>query len=222
MANFDPRNLGQIILYLGLLGFTQHALAANESPPPGQAGDYSEMAALLGTLEDVTELATHTRMNADFVPGILSVLHGEEMVALGVHTVWEALELVPGVQITRNNLGELRVSIRGLQHGNGNIKVLLNSVAMNKAYSGYGHVFHIPVEQVERIEVIRGPGSAVHGEFAFAGVIDVITRKDENRAYGRAASGDTYGGGGVFSLADEERDLHFSLNLAGWDSRGGT
>lgn len=182
--------------------------------------DEAYLADLLAVLEETTELATKTRLNADYVPGILTMLHGEELVALGVHTVWEALELVPGVQITRNNYGDLRVSIRGLQHGNGNIKMLLNTVPMNKAYSGYGHILHIPVEQVERIEVIRGPGSAIHGEFAFAGVINIITHKGENLIYGRAGSHDTYGVGGLFSVNDEERDFHLNLNLAGWDTAG--
>lgn len=190
-------------------------------PAPESSDDEeAAMSDLLAVIEDASALATKTYMNADFVPGILTVLHGNELVALGVRTVWEALELVPGVQITRNNFGGQRVSIRGLQHGNGNIKVLLNSVAMNDSYSGYAQVMHIPVEQVQRIEVIRGPGSAVHGEFAFAGVVDIITRKDENRAYLRAGSRDTYEAGAVLATEDRQRDLRVSLNLSGWDTQG--
>ncbi len=178
------------------------------------------MSDLLSVIDDVSTLATKTRMNADYVPGILSVLHGDELVALGAHTVWEALELVPGVQIERNNNGGLRVAIRGLQHGNGNVKLLLNSAAMNNAYAGYSNILYIPVEQVESIEVIRGPGSALHGEFAFAGVINIITRKNQNRLYLRAGRGESYGMGTVLSADDGKGDWRLNLNAAGWDTQG--
>ncbi|WP_186342921.1 TonB-dependent receptor domain-containing protein [Allochromatium palmeri] len=171
-------------------------------------------------LDDMSTLATKTRLNADYVPGILSVLNGDELIALGVRTVWQALELVPSVQIDRNNNGGLRVAIRGFQHSNGNVKLLLNSVAMNNAYAGYSNILYIPIEQVERIEVIRGPGSAVHGEFAFAGVINVITRQNENRVYVQAGSGETYGTGAVLSARSPDGDWRLNLNASGWDRQG--
>lgn len=183
-------------------------------------GDQAARADLLSVLGDVSALATKTRLNADYVPGILSILYGDELIALGARTVWEALELVPGVQIDRNNNGGLRVAIRGFQHSNGNVKLLLNSVAMNNAFGGYSNILYIPIEQVERIEVIRGPGSAVHGEFAFAGVINVITRQNENRAYVEAGSGEAYGTGAVLSARSPDGDWRLNLNASGWDRQG--
>ncbi|NEV61879.1 TonB-dependent receptor plug domain-containing protein [Thiorhodococcus minor] len=202
----------------GLAGEPQRT--AIRTQPEDVGDDQSAKADLLSVIDDVSTLATKTRMNADFVPGILSVLDGDELAALGAHTVWEALALVPGVQIDRNNNGGLLVSIRGFQHANGNVKLLLNSVAMNNAFGGYSNILYTPVEQVERIEVIRGPGSAVHGEFAFAGVINIITRKNENRVSLYAGSGATYGAGLVFSTQDPSQDWHLSLNAAGWDTQG--
>lgn len=194
-----------------------------ESPSPGSADiDQAALSDLMQVIDDASTLATRTRLNADFVPGILTVLHGEELVALGVRTVWDALALVPGVQIGRNSNGSRLVFIRGLQHGNGNVKLLLNSVAMNNAYSGYSNVLFIPVEQVERIEVIRGPGSAVYGEFAFAGVVNIVTRADGNHVHLRAGSSDAYDAGGVLSMQDAARDLRLSLNAAGWENAGNT
>jgi outer membrane receptor for ferrienterochelin and colicins len=183
-------------------------------------GDQTARTDLLSVLGDVSALATKTRLNADYVPGILSVLNGDELVALGARTVWEALELVPGVQIDRNNNGGRRVAIRGFQHSNGNVKLLLNSVAMNNAFAGYSNILYIPIEQVERIEVIRGPGSAVHGEFAFAGVINVITRQNENRVYVQTGSGETYGTGAVLSARSPDGDWRLNLNASGWDQQG--
>ncbi|WP_200328505.1 TonB-dependent receptor plug domain-containing protein [Thiocystis violacea] len=183
-------------------------------------GNRAAKADLLSVIDEASTLATKTRMNADYVPGILSVLDGDELVALGVHTAWEALELVPGVQIDRNNNGGLRVAIRGFQHANGNVKLLLNSAPMNNAFGGYSNILYIPVEQVERIEVIRGPGSAMHGEHAFAGVINIITRQHENRAHLRAGSGEMHEAGAVLSVDDPKGDWRLSLNAAGWDRDG--
>ncbi|WP_043753737.1 TonB-dependent receptor plug domain-containing protein [Imhoffiella purpurea] len=183
-------------------------------------GDRTAKADLMSVIDDVSTLATKTRMNADYVPGILSVLDGDELVALGVSRVWDALEMVPGVQIDRNNNGGLLVAIRGFRHGNGNVKLLLNSAPMNNAFAGYSNILFIPVEQVDSIEVIRGPGSALHGEHAFAGVINVVTRKDENRLYLRAGSGNSLGAGMVASMADPHRNWRISLNAAGWDTQG--
>ncbi|NEV63977.1 TonB-dependent receptor plug domain-containing protein [Thiorhodococcus minor] len=182
--------------------------------------DHSAKEDLLSVIDDVSSLATKTRMNSDYVPGILSMVDGEEALALGARTVWEALELVPGIQIDRNNNGGLRVAIRGFKHGNGNVKLLLNSVPINNSYSGYSNILYAPIEQVERIEVIRGPGSTVHGEFAFAGVINIITRKGENQAYLRAGSGESYGAGAMLSLQDPDQDWQLNLNAAGWDTQG--
>ena len=61
-----------------------------------------ELAELLAVIENETAIATKTRMNSDYVPGIVTVLEAEELEALGFHTVWEALAMVPGVQPVRD------------------------------------------------------------------------------------------------------------------------
>ena len=194
--------------------------AATGSAREEAEDDQTARTDLLSVLGDVSALATKTRLNADYVPGILSVLNGNELLALGANTVWEALELVPGVQIDRNSNGGRLVAIRGFQHSNGNVKLLLNSAAMNNAFGGYSNILYIPIQQVERIEVIRGPGSAVHGEYAFAGVINVITRRDENRVYAQTGSGESYGTGAVLSARSADGDWRLNLNASGWDQDG--
>ncbi|MGE0082521.1 MAG: TonB-dependent receptor plug domain-containing protein, partial [Thiohalomonadaceae bacterium] len=80
--------------------------------------------------------------------------------------------------------------------------------------------FNIPIEQVERIEVIRGPGSAIYGEYAYMGVVNVITRAEENRVFAFGGSFDTRGLGAVLRLTDVGNPIQASLNLAGWSSSG--
>jgi len=196
----------------------------NQDDLPAMNEDEFYMQELMSILEEETEIATKTKMNSDYVPGIVTVLHGDEMEALGARTVWEALGFVPGIETTINNMGRPLVIARGIGEGtliSGHIKIMLNSVPVNLTFSGTNDsLMLIPIEQVERIEIIRGPGSALYGEFSYAGVINIITRKDGKRIYGSAAQYDTYGGGGHFSYENKDHDFKASVNISGWDTDG--
>ena len=66
------------------------------------ASEEDELNQFLDLLDQQTSLATNTRLNADFVPGMLSVLDAEQMQRRGFRTVWDALESLPGVQASRD------------------------------------------------------------------------------------------------------------------------
>lgn len=195
--------------------------AATHSAPSAAAvaEDVDEEAALMAVLQEETQIATESRMNADFVPGVITVLRGDELEALGLRTVWEALAMVPGVKPVRDPKGRPSLTVRGIDFpfNLGNVKILVDSVALNRESSGVNSfVLAIPIEQVERIEVIRGPGSVVHGDFAFMGLVNIITRKEQTRVFGRAQS-DRYAGGGVMgSYRDAPSELHTYVNAAGF------
>ena len=182
-----------------------------------------ELEQLLELLQEQTTLATKTRLNSDYVPGMITVLHHDELQNRGVRTVWEALGLVPGVVLSIEEAGRKQVVFRGVgrTYASGNAKILLNGNSMNTAYIAHATpVMNIPIEQVERIEVIRGPGSAVHGEFALIGVINVITRKDESRVFIMGGDNNTLGAGVMLTYKDETSPLMMNLNLAGYDTDG--
>jgi outer membrane receptor for ferrienterochelin and colicins len=158
---------------------------AQDPPPPAEEGELEE---LMSIVEQETAVATKTRMNSDYVPGIVTVLNGDELAALGIATAGEALSLVPGMQAIRDPAASPSVITRGLDFpfGSGNIRILLNSVPLARSDAGFNtSVLLLPVEQIERIEVIRGPGSVVHGDFAFMGLVNIITRKDRARVFVR-------------------------------------
>ena len=162
--------------------------------PPLLANDEEEMAALMALLNAETNVATQNKMNADFVPGAVSVLHGDDMRKLGARNVAEGLGRVPGLYVTEGNSGEYRVQVRGVGTTlfGSNIKILLDGMPMNSAVSGAaGAVLRIPIEQIERIEVVRGPGSALYGEYALTGLVNIILRKNEN-SVGAGVGSDNY------------------------------
>ncbi len=194
-------------------------------PPIAVAqADQAPLQDLLRLLEQETELATRSGMNADYVPGMATILSGEELLLRGVRTVGEALALVPGISEGMEMSGERQILSRGIGFGyaSGNIKILLDGVSMNSTlYAMANPVLNIPIEQVERIEAIRGPGASVHGEYAFAGVVDVITRTAQRRLHVQAMDGADRGGGALWSWRDPKRDLSVSFNVLGLDGQAG-
>ncbi|ADC61594.1 TonB-dependent receptor plug domain-containing protein [Allochromatium vinosum] len=192
-------------------GANLRAADATLTPQEDDQSD-RQQAELLAILDEATELATKNRINVDYVPGIMTVLDRAEMLALGVRTVADALTLIPGVLVERNGTGEMTLSIRGQGNSTGTVKVLIDSVSMNTSDGAVLIFDEMPVEQVERIEVIRGPGSALYGEFAFSGVVNIVTLQQARRVHVRYGDANTTQVGGVYSLEDPERSLSMTVN----------
>ena len=159
-------------------------LIAADSHAAVAQSEEKELADLLNIVQQETDVATKTRLNSDYVPGTVTVLEGDELEALGVRTAGEALGLVPGMESVMNDRAAASVIVRGLDFpfNAGNTQVLLNGVPVARQDGGFNtSALLIPVEQIDRIEVIRGPGSVVYGDFAFMGLVNIITRKQGTR-----------------------------------------
>lgn len=208
--------LPRILIIVLLLALCSGTLFAQEPSDDGELGEFMRL------LEQQTSLATNSRLNADFVPGIISVLDHEQLRQRGFRTVWEALASLPGVHTNMNETGMRSLTVRGVGEvfEPGKVKLLLNGRALNASASATtGTIYDTPIDQVERIEFIRGPGSAVHGEFAYAGVLNVITRKTGDAYSGRLGSP----GEVAFSVLHDftpARGITANLNLAAATSDG--
>lgn len=140
--------------------------------------------------EEMISIATGTQKPIHLAPAVASVVTAADIKAMGATSLDEALEMIPGLHVSISNINRLNpvYSIRGIHTGN-NAQVLLtiNGIPLKDTYTGSRlNTFRLPVANISRIEVIRGPGSAVHGADAFAGVINVII-KDADEINGVAA-----------------------------------
>ncbi|MCW8930071.1 MAG: TonB-dependent receptor [Gammaproteobacteria bacterium] len=140
-------------------------------------------------------IATGTEQTIDKAPSIVTVITSDDIKKTGATNLTDILESVPGVHINANHFGN-----RPLVHmrGTGSFQTLLmvNGNDTRDLMWAFGIFWKgIPVSAIERIEVIRGPGSALYGADASAGVINVITKtagKIENSEVSfRAGSFDT-------------------------------
>ena len=115
-------------------------------------------------------------------PATVYVVTREDIAASGAQTVWDALRGVPGVDVMSARTAHGEVSVRGLNRlQNNRTLVLLDGKTVLNGFFDYVVWEEIPVtlEEIDRIEIVEGPASALYGANAVNGVINIITRTPE-------------------------------------------
>ncbi|GJM20760.1 MAG: TonB-dependent receptor [Planctomycetota bacterium] len=137
---------------------------------------------LLGVKVTVTS-ASKKPQDLRKTPAAIYVLSQEEIRRSGVTSVAEALRLVPGMHVVRNNSHSWGIGPRGFNSGFSNkVLVLVDGRAVYDLLQAgvYWDVQDMILEDIDRIEVIRGPGGAIWGANAMNGVINIITKKAQD------------------------------------------
>ena len=148
-------------------------------------------------------IATGTAKPVFRSASVTTVITAQQITRMGATQLHEVLETVPGLHATLQPVtNDYVYTLRGIPNGTGaQILMLMDGVRINVPYKGsIMSGMEIPVEAIQRIEVIRGPGSALYGADAFAGVINIITKKagdiDGVVIGGRVGSSDRQSGWG--------------------------
>lgn len=146
------------------------------------------------------EIASGYMQPLSDAPSAATVITRAEMEAMGAQTVDDVLETVPGLHVS-NAVGFRTIyGVRGVAtQNNAEILVMVNNVPIQDAVTGgRTSIWNMPVQAMSRIEVIRGPGSAVHGGNALSGVINIVTKNADETMIGElggtVGSFDTYSG----------------------------
>jgi len=206
--------------------FTLALLAAVAAAGPARAAD-DDAFRLLGEQQIVTG-ATKRPQPLSETPSSVTVLTAAEIRTHGFHSLAEALRWVRGLYVTYDR-NYSYLGVRGLlRPGDYNNKVLLavDGHAMNGAVygdAGFGPELGLDLETVERIEIVRGPGSALYGSNAVLAVVNVVTRRPSRspglEVAGRAGSGNERRG--FVALAWSRPGLpQWSLTGSWLDARG--
>ena len=128
--------------------------------------------------QDVVVTAAATPVELGTVTRTITVITRDQISQLPVHSIADVLRLTAAVDVrARGERGvQTDFSIRGANFGQ--MLVLVDGVRLNDAQSGHHNGdIPIPLEAVERIEILHGPGSSIFGADAFGGTVNVITRK---------------------------------------------
>jgi outer membrane cobalamin receptor len=168
---------------------------------------------------DVT-VASQLPMTNRESPGIISVITAEEISRSGAQDLMQVLQMIPGIDFGVDVDGVVGIGIRGNWAHEGKVLVLWDGMEMNEdLYSTVPFGNHFPVDRIRKIEIIRGPGSAIYGGSAEYAVINVVTEndKDFNGIHAMAAQSGTSKGliGQETSVAVGRNIGAVHLNLSG-------
>ncbi len=203
--------LNAFVMFLFLFCLTSTLLYAEDKPP-----SYS--------LEDTVVTATKSVERVKDAPGSVSIITKRELESRRMETIDDALNTIPGIFFKRSKgLMDTTAAIRmrGFS-GDKYCLILLDGEPLNDAYTGAVAWANLPISNVEKIEIIRGPASSLYGGDAMAGVINIITSTPKKFTFSLKAgygSHDTWTT--ALSLASPiHQRLFLSLNYEGESTEG--
>src|SRR4051812_21504024 len=182
---------------------------------PSRVG-FSQEEDELSLLFSKTEVTTASKIAepAALAPADVTVITEEEIRRSGARDLADVLRTVPGIELQRDQFGAVQIVSRGLLSPSESnyILLLLDGVPANIPYYGGASLVYddLALVGVKRIEVVRGPGSALYGASAFAGVIQIITKSGDDEPGSEVEIG-----GGSFSTAHAAAQTRFKIGTEG-------
>jgi outer membrane receptor protein involved in Fe transport len=178
------------------------------------------------SLEDLlgvsVSVASRLRENFTQAPSSVTVFTRAEILRLGVRSLEELLNYAPGIYSARAGSSAYAVSVRGKTSSqlSNDVLFLINGQRLNDDFSNAALLFNrlLSIGNVEQVEVVRGPGSALYGSDALLGVVNIVTADDLNEAF--AGGGSAHRREGLASLSADLGPGHASLFFHLMDDEG--
>ncbi len=161
----------------------------------------------------VVVTAARVEQSLSEVIGAVSIITREDIERRGVHSVQDLLRGETGLTVANTGgLGKLsNVFLRGADAEQ--LLVLVDGVRVGSATSGTTPFEYIPVDQIERVEIIRGPRSSLYGSDAIGGVIQIFTRRSKGLTFNvGAGSNETSTASASFGTASDRSWLSIAAN----------
>lgn len=145
---------------------------------------------------DIIVTATRSARSIDEVPTSVSMVSAQKVASSPAKSLDDVLRRVPSVDLPIASSGEIHptadtISMRGL--GGIRALVLLDGVPLNDPFFGTVQWGRAPLEAIDRVEIVRGGGATLWGNYAMGGVINVLSRDPGKSALALQASGGMYG-----------------------------
>jgi outer membrane receptor protein involved in Fe transport len=171
-----------LISFFGILSSPSTLLAEEQDSEEQQALAMAEQE-MLALFYETSSLPTRTAQAFDKLPAVMSVVTAEQMRKMGARDLRDVLRLIPGLQMGIGAVGYSQVTMRGMaSHGAEKLKFMVDGHNVDIALTGGSALFFAdyPIDSVQKVEFLRGPGSALYGSDALLGVINIVTRKKTN------------------------------------------
>ncbi len=188
----------------------------------GLAFNHVAIAADNINLDNVVVTASRIPQTRESVIADVTVIDAEEIQRAGQATFVELLQTQPGVEISSNGGAGSNSSIFLRGTNSNQVVVLVDGLRINSITDGRTNFGNIPLSQIERIEILRGPASSLYGQDAIGGVIQIFTKRGDGApqfntaiAYG---SYNTRSADAAFNA--KVNDIKFSMNVSSLTTDG--
>jgi iron complex outermembrane receptor protein len=182
-------------------------------------------------LEEITVTARRSEENVQDIPVAVIAIGSEFIDKQGISTTADILKLAPGVQFDQSfSSNDTRISIRGVNstRGRASVAILVDGVDVSGesiTVGGGSSLLNSRLLDLERVEIVKGPQSALYGRSAFAGAINYITKKpsleaSEINVIGDYGTDTTYSGKATASVAIVPGVFSMGLTAASYQSDG--
>ncbi len=170
------------------------------------------------TINQAIEAASRKPLPVRKTPSIVSVITEDEIVRSGARSLMDVLQMVPGIEFNVDVEGVVGMSFRGLWANEGKISLQIDGQEINEiAYASIQLGDHFATSLIKKVEIIRGPGSAIYGGCAEYAVINIMTKKGQdlkgiiaNASVGQTAT--TYGlRTASVAVGDSVKKLKYSI-----------
>jgi len=135
--------------------------------------------------EDFISIATGTKQLIRKAPSVATVITAQDIKSMGARNLVDVLDTVPGLHASRSGQNySPEFWFRGISTTyTPQTLFMINNTSTKSSVRGDNHIIwgEFPIHAIERIEIIRGPGSALYGADAFSGVINVVTKKNNEQ-----------------------------------------
>lgn len=174
----------RVVAGILLISFTSYTFG-QVAPASGQIGEVT----LFGEEQLKVQAATKTEIPISKAPSAVTVITAKQISESGARTVPDLLRLVGGVNVRWNPMGPT-VDVRGFGQNpfSNRVLLLIDGTPMNSGDTGglplSPSFDFFPIQNIKRIEVVRGPGSSLYGENAYWGVVNIVTLSGEDLAGG--------------------------------------
>lgn len=191
-------------LMVGLCLFTPMALAQNEP-------------------QEIVVIANQLRQPANAVMAAVTVIDKDSIRQTLAQNLTELLSGVPGMQFAPSGGQGAQTSLflRGTESDH--TLIMIDGVQMTTSTGAAGRLEYIPLDQIERIEIVRGPRSSVYGSEAIGGVLNIITRPRVDEDFSGAVNlmaGTEHSGGANLVLQGRTTNTSLSLNASHRETDG--
>jgi len=165
--------------------------------------------------EEFTTIASFRKESIPRAPGFITVITAGTISKMPARFLTDILKSVPGLDVRYSNFGEYFVSFRGDDDPT-NVLMMINGERFNDPFSGRAP-FDILVDGISKIEIIRGPGSALYGNNALVGVINISTVQKEGFSVKAGAGNFNTNKGSIKFGHKGKADIYGYLEIYGTD-----